>query len=231
MTSEHLLTSDKAKMQQELGEPATKETATVTKEVPPFTKKIAPSIKEAALARNNVTLFQSGQKVDLLTVLERREQRVKVYAFHFQKKPNDTIIALKLNLPGPIKNNALIQQCFIKLLRAFWTLVAEHELDYQTLESKLTLLSGPEIIIASHKEAAIWKDLALQAENISKSARLLDIDVITQKGTITRAMYNLPERKCFLCANDAKVCARSRQHSVLEMQTYINQMCLNDGLY
>ena len=60
-------------------------------------------------------LFAAGEAVDLLTVLQRREERVAVYAAIWRKIPTATVISLKLNLPGPIKNNHLILHCFCLL--------------------------------------------------------------------------------------------------------------------
>lgn len=176
-------------------------------------------------------LFQNGQAVDLLTVLNRREQRVAIYAAYFQKHLDDTIIAIKLNMPGPIKNNELIHIGFQKLLATFFQLVQANNLTYEIIEEAPILISGPEIILASKNEAELWKTIAVQAENASKSARLLDIDVITSTGTITRSMLNLPERTCFLCAEPAKVCARARKHTVKDMQRYISEIWRADSLY
>ncbi len=50
-------------------------------------------------------LFETGEPQDITAVLESKDARVA-----FQKKlvtdyPDDSILAVKLNIPGPIKNN------------------------------------------------------------------------------------------------------------------------------
>ena len=55
--------------------------------------------------------------------------------------------------------------------------------------------------------------------------RLLDIDVVEMAGDtptpISRTALGMTPRRCFICNEEAKVCARSRRHTVLEMQEHI----------
>ncbi len=49
--------------------------------------------------------------------------------------------------------------------------------------------------------------------------RLFDLDVIRPDGTqVGRTELGLPQRLCLLCGNPAKDCARSRRHTVAELQ-------------
>ena len=63
------------------------------------------------------------------------------------------------------------------------------------------------------------------------SVLILDLDVLELvEGIpcpISRRQLGLAPRQCFLCQADAKQCARSRQHSVADMQAYISQAVAN----
>ena len=63
------------------------------------------------------------------------------------------------------------------------------------------------------------------------SVLTLDLDVLELvEGIpcpISRRQLGLAPRQCFLCQADAKQCARSRQHSVADMQAYISQAVAN----
>lgn len=57
-------------------------------------------------------LFETGEPQDITAVLESKDARVA-----FQKKlvtdyPDDSILAVKLNIPGPIKNNDQLHRGF-----------------------------------------------------------------------------------------------------------------------
>ena len=60
------------------------------------------------------------------------------------------------------------------------------------------------------------------------SGRLLDIDVVEMAGEtptpISRTALGMSPRRCFICNEEAKVCARSRKHTVLEMQEHIARL-------
>ncbi len=43
-------------------------------------------------------------------------------------------------------------------------------------------------------------------------------------GQVSRSSLNLAERKCLLCGNDARICARSRVHSADELNEKIAAM-------
>jgi holo-ACP synthase CitX len=54
--------------------------------------------------------------------------------------------------------------------------------------------------------------------------RVLDIDVITAAGPISRRDIGLEPRRCLLCAGDAKTCARERKHSPEELRERVRQL-------
>ena len=54
--------------------------------------------------------------------------------------------------------------------------------------------------------------------------RVLDIDVITAAGPISREDIGLERRKCLLCADDAKTCARKRKHPAEDLRERVRQL-------
>lgn len=76
--------------------------------------------------------------------------------------------------------------------------------------------------MAIKKQAAIFEDR-------HALGRLFDIDVLIwqsdlqQVQPISRQALGQPTRRCLLCEQPTKVCARSRRHTVAELQAAINQ--------
>lgn len=61
------------------------------------------------------------------------------------------------------------------------------------------------------------KKMALDAENTLTAGRIFDIDVVTGEGIISRTQMGMPERRCLICGESAKVCARMGRHSLEEL--------------
>lgn len=71
---------------------------------------------------------------------------------------------------------------------------------------------------AARFDAASVKRAAVEAENGTPAGRVLDIDVITENGAISRTSAGFPERGCLLCGRSAKVCARLGSHPVSDLR-------------
>jgi holo-ACP synthase CitX len=56
--------------------------------------------------------------------------------------------------------------------------------------------------------------------------RVLDIDVITAAGPISRGDIGLERRRCLLCPDDAKTCARKRKHPPEELRERVRQLLM-----
>ncbi len=62
-------------------------------------------------------------------------------------------------------------------------------------------------------------------EENNKIGRLFDADVLIKgKPALSRQELEYSSRRCYLCNRPAKECARSRRHSVEEMQRYISSL-------
>ena len=167
--------------------------------------------------------FATGDPQDIPAVLANRDHRAALQHQLVTTYPDDAVLALKLNIPGPIKNNARLTATFNAGLKAFYQVLHEHDLSAQLVE-QWDYPTGPEAFLRSDVTATTLKAVAVTFEDTHPLGRLFDIDVLTsqQTGPLSRKDTGLPVRRCFICDQPAKVCARSRTHSVAELQAAID---------
>lgn len=128
------------------------------------------------------------------------------------------LICLTMNIAGPIKNNRLIREGFRhcdQVLAAFLRRIGANIIYEESCE----LLTGNESIRVVEGDPLALKKLAVELEEQDGLGRLMDIDIIAADGMKAdrSAMGRLP-RTCLLCGEAAAACARSRRHSVSELQ-------------
>lgn len=70
-------------------------------------------------------------------------------------------------------------------------------------------------------DARALKRAAVEAENCMEAGRILDIDVLTAEGQLSRLGMGLPPRRCLLCGEDAKTCARAGRHDAAELRELV----------
>lgn len=131
---------------------------------------------------------------------------------------NDRFICqIALNIPGYPKREPFdfeaIEKCRLNILRDFALIpIAEKRLMNGSGYCWIGLFRG------DRKTAENAKILSVSIEEKSQAWRVFDIDIITSDGSISRDLMGLPPRKCLLCNNNAKVCARSRKHPIEELR-------------
>ncbi|CAJ1182665.1 Apo-citrate lyase phosphoribosyl-dephospho-CoA transferase [Companilactobacillus paralimentarius] len=170
-----------------------------------------------------IDIFSKGISQDITQILKSRDMRVKEQLVLLKKlKSNQSLINAKLNIPGPIKNNTYLIQVFCDGLKRF---LQESKVDYQLIWDVAT---GPEAFLILNESAETSKQTAIEFEDNDNLGRLFDIDVLTENEGVphplSRNDFHQAGRKCIMCNQPAKVCARSRKHSVKEMQNYINEL-------
>ncbi len=165
----------------------------------------------------------TGNEINLAQMLEQRDIRAQKQK-SFLKKYNSPLISFSMNIPGPVKTNELIRRAFdigeILLLEGLNMIHAEI-LDASEIHKD----TGDELLLSiANASPESLKDLAMNIENSSEIGRLFDIDVIDSNGNkLSRKNF----RKCLICEKQAQECARSRTHSVKEMQNAIEKMLRN----
>ena len=171
------------------------------------------------------TIFNEGNKQSIMEVLDAKDKRVRMQKKIFEKYPNSVMVDVNMNIPGSIKNNQYLQKLFKKGINDL-----EKEFQKQNLNYKLVVSwnkdTGCENFYILHNKINYVKKCTISFEDETAFGRLFDADVLVkqQKQALSRKNLGLTVRKCFLCSRPAKECARSRRHSVEELQEYISQL-------
>lgn len=120
------------------------------------------------------------------------------------------LICFTMNIPGPVKYNALIERGF----RVGMTRI-EDALEMRrrrvVAREEAVRRSGCEAVWVVDAAAAALKEWMTAIEEADALGRLFDIDVLDADGTpLSRAA----ERRCLICGGPVRSCARSRSHPV-----------------
>lgn len=162
-----------------------------------------------------------GETVALEEMLSAKEKR-----FEIQKRLSDMfhlpLICLMLNIPGPVKYTPELHKAFetgleqIKRQLSFMNAEIIHS--EQVIEK-----TGCEAFMAVKEEPFKLKRQMVIIEDYHPLGRLFDIDVSeSDRKKISRQQIGAEYRKCFICGSQAQECARSRIHTVYEMQERID---------
>ncbi|MGX7049190.1 2-(5-triphosphoribosyl)-3-dephospho-CoA synthase [Lactococcus piscium] len=170
-----------------------------------------------------MSIFAKGKPVSLPEILASKVARVARLKEVRQKFSDATIISITLNIPGNIKNSRQIQLIFRAGMReltgVFMTQWEMTHLDLQT---------GPEAILVVDAAANTCKRKAVTFETDFVLGRLFDVDVLAaDRKNLSRATLEMPCRTCYVCAEDAKVCARSQQHPWIEIRKALDAIYLD----
>lgn len=160
-----------------------------------------------------------GIMVTINDMLECRERRVRIQESLINTY-HQPVLSFCMNIPGPIKTNTQIKAAFLAGKEALLKALSEHRITI--LDSTVFQdATGDEWIMALNAPAADIKAITTKIEESHPLGRLFDMDVIGLDGMkLSRGTY----RKCILCGCQAQECARSRKHSVEELQDKIMKM-------
>ncbi|MFR0609364.1 citrate lyase holo-[acyl-carrier protein] synthase, partial [Limosilactobacillus mucosae] len=179
---------------------------------------------------NMNNLFANGTPQRIPEVLANRDRRVALQNQLTRSHPDQTVIAAKLNIPGPIKNNETIKNFFVTKLTIFEKQL-QAQYDFKMVGQWLDESTGPERFYLVDGSAAQVKQLTTEFEEAQAAHRLFDLDVLSlqnnQTVSISRTELGLSKRQCLICGRPAKECARSRRHSVAELQDRVAALIEN----
>lgn len=157
------------------------------------------------------------KEVSLSQILEAREQRAARQK-QLLEQYGRPLICFTMNIAGPRKDSSLIRKGFrlgADLLKAQLNGSAIELVYEQTLFED----TGPVGYYAVEADAFDLKKLTCEIEDALPVSRLFDMDVLSPDGRkYSREDLGLPSRKCLICDGDARVCGRSRAHSVQQLQ-------------
>lgn len=156
-------------------------------------------------------------EVSLLEMLEARERRAirqKVLLSAYGK----TMICFTMNIAGPVKNSSLIRRGYAlgkRLLRQQLEVAGIPVAYSEEIQEK----SGNEAIFLLDADPLTVKAITVEIEDQPAVGRLFDMDVLCPDGRkVDRQELGLSGRKCLICGGMAQACARSRAHTVSELQ-------------
>lgn len=168
-------------------------------------------ISEKQAADDNISSWEE--------ILQAREARVERRA-RLMSQYSGTIICFSMNIPGAIKRFHLADLAFREGDRAICRQLERSGISLLKREVFADALGMSVCYVAEGTPREV-KERMCQLEESSPIGRLYDIDVFQPDGTaISRCALGLSPRKCFLCQEDARICAGRRLHSVEELQKY-----------
>lgn len=142
----------------------------------------------------------------LAAYLEEKEARVdrrKAFARHHS---GETVVQLALNIPGRIKDSALLR-------RLLASGMSEFALQFPQLTecARTNASAGPSVLFAAAEAPQSVKEKTAQLEALHPWSRLFDFDVYDAGGkTVSLASRDGMGRKCFVCSRPAALCMREK---------------------
>ena len=172
-------------------------------------------------------IFSTGEPQTIADVLANKDERVALQQSLIAKYPGRTVVALKMNIPGPIKNNGALEKLFKTGDAQLRSMMTQHQ--YVIIDDEhWDRQTGSEAFYVVDMKADQVKKLAVSFEDDFTLGRLFDADVLMGSDggvrALSRTNFGLPARTCLVCGRPAKDCARSRRHSVSELQAHIADM-------
>ncbi|WP_314066449.1 citrate lyase holo-[acyl-carrier protein] synthase [Cardiobacterium hominis] len=156
-----------------------------------------------------------GRAVALDDILAARDARVARQQAMLAQ--DGVLLSLTLVAPGAVKRSPLLDAIFAAALAALRPLVDDARARIEAVDD-----SGHHALYLLDGEARDWKTRMLALENRAPLARLWDIDIIDHDGVaVSRRDLGLPPRRCLICDDDAKTCARERRHDIAALQANI----------
>lgn len=178
------------------------------------------------------TIFNEGEAIDLMAMLDAREQRAALEHDLLSHLDNDnpgSLLVMTMAVPGPIKTNKTLNGVFDDLLEEVKQVLKPERMIEEMKRVKNT---GLEYYALTSLSPSELKPLMVKIEEEHPLGRLFDLDVVflNEKNAVTgtsRTDLGLPVRRCFICDRPAKECGRSRRHSVEELQMEISERILH----
>lgn len=147
---------------------------------------------------------------DMLDARERRAERQRALLTQYGRP----MICFTMNIAGPEKDSPLIRRGFAIGLRDLEQLLEVERIRCLHRE-RIQAFTGSEAILVLDGAPSRLKAITEQLEEASPLGRLYDMDVLDSAG---EKLQRAEPRKCLICGGTAQVCARSRAHSVPELQ-------------
>lgn len=153
---------------------------------------------------------------EMLDARERRAFRQRELLKEYQKP----LVCFTMNIAGPIKDSPLIRRGFEMGLRDLKALLAVEKIPC-IHEEVIREATGCEAVLVLDGQPEKVKALTGALEENTPLGRLYDMDVLDAAG---EKLQRSSPRRCLICGEIAQVCARSRTHSVPQLQEKTRQI-------
>lgn len=160
-----------------------------------------------------------NREVTLMEVLDFREEKVNVQKRMYRDNPDGIVVSLGMNIPGPVKTGSSILCAFYEGVNVLKNLVLEGS-GRIVEEQKLKESAGyAAIYLVRGIDRVKLKEMAVSLEETHPLGRIFDVDVLKENlEPVSRTELGAARRKCLICGGDAKICGRSRAHTIQELQ-------------
>ncbi len=156
-------------------------------------------------------------QITLPEMLNARERRVLRQRQLLAQYPMP-MVCFTMNIAGPVKNSPLIQKGFALGKRYLTEQLDSLHIPCAHYE-EINEATGNEACWLIDADPLLIKKITCAIEDNSEIGRLFDMDVLRPDGTkIDRAELGFSPRLCLVCGGPAKECARSRTHTVEQLQ-------------
>ncbi len=160
---------------------------------------------------------------DILRARDRRAEKQKQLIQEYVLP----LVSFTINIPGTIKSSPLYVKIFEEGLALLGQRLSTKGVTVVAGEVHYRF-TGPEAFIVVNGSESALKKLVLQLEDSHQLGRIFDFDVLgLDFQSISRESLGYPQRKCLLCDELARVCARSGRHPVDKLREKINSMAQN----
>ena len=153
---------------------------------------------------------------EMLDARERRAFRQRELLQEYRRP----LVCFTMNIAGPIKDTPLIRRGFDRGLQDLKELLAVEKIPC-THEEVIREATGCEAVLVLDGQPEKIKALTGALEENTPLGRLYDMDVLDAAG---EKLQRTAPRRCLICGEVAQVCARSRTHSVPQLQEKTRQI-------
>jgi len=162
-----------------------------------------------------------GKHTTLEAILSAKEKRVLKQQMLLNRFFGASLISLSINIPGSLK---LSHEAVVIHEIAYEAILVILERNAIVLLEKSTqiAITGAETLLTCKSDASFLKALMCELENRHPLGRLMDIDVLDSTGkSLSRTSLGLGKRRCFVCEQEAVLCARAQKHSYEDLHSHI----------
>lgn len=164
-----------------------------------------------------MTDFEKGTESTPEDIILFRDEKIRQTEKIFLEGA-PSVITIGAVIPGNVKNSRASDVILQKALEIMENIIS--------LDGKreISLAGGRVFLIPFYGDVIKVKEKLTVIEENHPIGRLMDLDVMTPSGSISRKDVGLSPRKCLICSKDAHICGRNRSHSKNELFEEINNI-------